>query len=580
MKLIARMVLCIGACALSTSLAHAATCGGTTYYASDTSDFTNALSCAQPGNTIYLHAGSTFTGPFQLPAKTQTNPPQYITIMTDAPVASPTQPYVAGVTLPADGVRVSPSDKPAMPTITVATSASSSASVISTAASASYYQFIGVEITTPVYVYSLVQIGTGSERSASTLPHHIRFDRSYIHGSAANGTRRGIAANGGQGIPSGTSNDLSCSTSCIEDLVFANSYFSDFNDHSADNQAIMSWNGYGPFKIVNNYLEAAGENVMFGGADPSIRNLVPSNITIKNNHFYKPIGWIADSTKWVKNLFELKNASGVWVQNNVFENNWVNQQNGMGILFTPRNQNGGANWSVVQHVTFVGNIINNTPGGFNILGYDDIYNSKQLNDVTIQNNLLLNVGNQAFVISGVTYNTCGTNTAQCGRTMQIENATNGVSFDHNTAFGASGVQTGGGVTYSFEKSNQNFKMTNNVAVHGYCAPGSNYCGMSGDSASPGDPAISKYFTAPVNVSYNVLYNGDEAGTYTYWTTPGVSNNSIPGPAGSPSDPNLSPTGNYTQTMYLGSDGVTPAGIDASVWPIYSTVVQVTSDGGK
>ena len=45
----------------------------------------------------------------------------------------------------------------------------------------------------------------------------------------------------------------------------------------------MGWNGPGPFLIENNYLEAAGENVMFGGSDPSIANLVPSNITIRRN---------------------------------------------------------------------------------------------------------------------------------------------------------------------------------------------------------------------------------------------------------------------------------------------------------
>jgi hypothetical protein len=579
MKFITRILLCFGVCAGSASFAHAAACPGPgfCYSAFTPNDFTNALSSAKPGDTIYLHAGNTFAGPFQLPAKSQTTSPQYITITTDALVASATQPYGPGV-LPADGVRVSPGDKAAMPTITTpASSTSASNSAITTATSASYYRFVGIEFTTPYFVYNVIQLGTGSEKSASALPHHITFDRSYIHGSATAGSRRGIAANGGQG---GKVVDLSNPKPAEQDLVFTNSYFADFNDPGADNEAIMSWNGYGPFQIVNNYLEAAGENLMFGGADPLIRNLVPSNITIKNNHFYKPLGWMADSSKWVKNMFELKNASGVWVENNVFENNWVNQQNGMGILLTPRNQNGTSRWSVVQHVTFKGNIINNAPGGFNILGYDDIHVSQQLNDVSIQNNLLLNIGHQAVLISGLTYNTCGaTPPAQCGRMMQMENATNGVSFDHNTAFNAYGLQTGGGITYSWEKPNQNFKMTNNVAVHAYCASGSNYCGMSGDNASPGDSAISTYFTSPFNISYNVMYNGNETGTYTYGaTTTGVSNNSFPGPANSPSDPVFAT--DYTQTPYKASDGVTYAGIDSTVWPIYSKVVQVTSDGGR
>jgi hypothetical protein len=61
----------------------------------------------------------------------------------------------------------------------------------------------------------------------------------------------------------------------------------------------------------------SGENVIFGGADPAIMNLVPSDIEIRRNHFTKPLTWKVDDpsyagTHWsVKNLLELKNAAGV-----------------------------------------------------------------------------------------------------------------------------------------------------------------------------------------------------------------------------------------------------------------------------
>ena len=35
------------------------------------------------------------------------------------------------------------------------------------------------------------------------------------------------------------------------------------------------------------------------------------------------------------------------------ENNWVDGQAGMAVLFTVRNQDGGAPWSVVEDVTFL-----------------------------------------------------------------------------------------------------------------------------------------------------------------------------------------------------------------------------------
>ena len=86
------------------------------------------------------------------------------------------------------------------------------------------------------------------------------------------GARRGIAMN-------------SRHTAVID------SYLSDFKEVGADSQAIAGWNGAGPFRIANNYLEAAGENVMFGGADPTIRDLVPADIEIRRNHFAKPLRW-------------------------------------------------------------------------------------------------------------------------------------------------------------------------------------------------------------------------------------------------------------------------------------------------
>lgn len=56
-----------------------------------------------------------------------------------------------------------------------------------------------------------------------------------------------------------------------------------------DTQAIVAWITLGPIKIVNNFLEAAGENVMFGGADPRIPDAVVSDIEIRQNHFFKPL---------------------------------------------------------------------------------------------------------------------------------------------------------------------------------------------------------------------------------------------------------------------------------------------------
>src|SRR5207247_11194822 len=134
-------------------------------------------------------------------------------------------------------------------------------------------------------------------------------------------------------------------------------YISNIKALGQDSQAIAGWNGAGPYSIQNNYLEAAGEDVLFGGAWSYIQK-TPSNITITDNTFTKLLSWnpnepstIYAGTTWqVKNLLELKNANTVTVQNNIFQNNWVRAQDGHAILFTPRGSQSGGSWVTVSNV--------------------------------------------------------------------------------------------------------------------------------------------------------------------------------------------------------------------------------------
>src|SRR5260370_8859137 len=86
-------------------------------------------------------------------------------------------------------------------------------------------------------------------------------------------------------------------------------------------------------------------------------------------------------------LFRSKNAQRVLVDGNIFENNWLQAQNGYAILFTVRNQDGTAPWSVVQDVTFTRNIVRHTASGANILGQDNNFPSQQTNRILIKGNL-------------------------------------------------------------------------------------------------------------------------------------------------------------------------------------------------
>ncbi len=77
-------------------------------------------------------------------------------------------------------------------------------------------------------------------------------------------------------------------------------------------------------------------------------------------------------TRWtVKNLFELKNAHDVVIEQNVFENNWVQAQAGWAIVLTVRNSGGSCTWCTIRNVDFRNNVVRHAGGGVNILGYDD-----------------------------------------------------------------------------------------------------------------------------------------------------------------------------------------------------------------
>ena len=74
-------------------------------------------------------------------------------------------------------------------------------------------------------------------------------------------------------------------------VTIRDSYISDCKGVGMDTQAIGGWNGPGPYGIENNYLKAAGENVLFGGTDPAIPNLVPDGIAFRRNHVSRSSSW-------------------------------------------------------------------------------------------------------------------------------------------------------------------------------------------------------------------------------------------------------------------------------------------------
>lgn len=193
------------------------------------------LDAAQPGDEVVLPAGETFKGSFLLPAKPGAG---WITVRSSALDQMP------------EGKRVSPANAPLMAKIV----APADLPAFRTENRSANWRLAGLEVTVDTTVrlnYSLIGLGSGQETTYDLLTSNIILDRMYIHGGPQCQCRRGVAMHG--------------SWQAVID-----SYISEIHVQGQDAQAIAGWNGPGPFKIVNNYLEGSGENIMFGGADPAL----------------------------------------------------------------------------------------------------------------------------------------------------------------------------------------------------------------------------------------------------------------------------------------------------------------------
>jgi len=430
-------------------------CGSTSAFAETRKvgagdDLQAVLNAARAGDEIRLAAGATFTGNFVLPAFEGTTP---VTIRTD----------IADAALPASNERVTPAIAAGFAKIV----SPNNSAAIRTAPGAHDWTLLFVEVPNTRGGYGdIIQLGDGTSAQSrlSEVPRDLVVDRVYIHGDPMLGQKRGIALNSGA-------------------TTIRNSYISEIKAAGADAQAIGGWNGPGPYTIENNYLEAAGEVFLLGGADPSIKDLVPSDIVVRGNHMTRPLTW--KGSKWqIKNIFELKNARRVRVEYNLFENNWQAAQPGYAILFTPRNQEGGCAWCVVEDVAFARNIVRNVSAGVNILGHDSPNPSRQTNGIRITDNLF----------TGVTTSLGGN-----GWGVLIGDGPRDIVIDRNT-FDSDGST----VVYAYGAPVAGFQFTNNAARHGEY-------GINGADASPGTAALDKFFPGAV-VTGNLL-SGGSAGKY-------------------------------------------------------------------
>jgi len=414
-----------------------------------------ALDAARAGDVLLLAPGATYVGNFRLRAKSPFVG-GWIVVRTDIPDAS----------LGAPGKRMTPSRAGSLLLARILSPNYDPA--IGTDAGAHHWRFTGVEISaTPEtkIMNMLVRFGElgNEQRTLESMPHHLIVDRSWVHGSPTLEVRRCITLNSG--------------TTAVID-----SWLGDCHSRQGDSQGLVSYNGEGPFRIENNHIEAGHEVIMFGGADPSIRDLVPSDITIRGNHITRPLEW---KGKWqVKNLLETKNVRRMLVEGNVFENNWSDAQDGFAFVIKAENQDGSAPWTTASDVIIRDNLIKGTGSVFNLSGTGSSSNQVVRGArFLVTNNLVTSVNTGPFTGDG--------------KAFQILNGPSDLVIVHNTVIN----QNAGAATVVFEGP-----PTRRLVMHSNVFGAGRY-GVHGSSAGSGSGTLAKYAPGAV-FERNAVVGGD------------------------------------------------------------------------
>ncbi|REJ70329.1 MAG: right-handed parallel beta-helix repeat-containing protein [Planctomycetota bacterium] len=404
-------------------------------------DLQAVIDAAVPGDTIELQAGATFTGNFTLPNKVGAG---WITIRGSAHASLPTG-------------RVTAADAALMPKLVTP----DNGAALRVQFGGHHYRIEGIEITSTAPVtQALVQIGyQGAYPSVvSEFASNITIDRSYIHAQGDNQVIHAIDASG-------------------ENITLTNSEVSNIKAIGADSQAFYSGIGLSGYTIENNFLEASGENILFGGSNLTLGPFVPSYILIRGNSISKPNSWRSDhpdfaGTEWtVKNLIEFKAGRNVIVDGNVVENNWVQAQNGTGIQILSRN-------AEVENVFIYDNVFRNMRSLLSIAPQ-----MFPLNNITFENNLAYDIEHNLFsIVSGPTF-------AASVDNVTIRNNTALFGADATNGLGNANLFLGDTTTVV-----SNFRYEDNIL-------GAGEFGIASTSQTVGLPSI-QYFADGFNVLGN------------------------------------------------------------------------------
>ncbi len=217
--------------------------------------------------------------------------------------------------------------------------------------------------------------GDSTQTTLAQVPRGFIIEQNFIEGDplVSTGIRRGIG--------------LHCAEATVRD-----NWIENIRKPGDESSGIGGWNGPGPYHIVNNYIEAAAQGVFFGGANPSIPCVIPSDIRIEDNEITKRLEWFNQTTTpWTgrgfgtKNAYELKAGQRVMFRRNIVRHVAADGQAGFGIVFTP---SGAGECNALEDITVENNVITDVGCAFNVLGKGQNNLTGQTKRLIIRNNYI------------------------------------------------------------------------------------------------------------------------------------------------------------------------------------------------
>ena len=326
-----------------------------------------------------------------------------------------------------------------------------------------------------------------------------------------------------------------------------------------DSQAVVSYDGRGAHVYNNNFLEAASENVMYGGVVPSIEGLTSSNIEIRRCYFSKRLSWRVyngDSHLVnVKNLFETKNARRIYMEGSVLENHWDAYRSQLfALVFKSATSPGGTGefvpWAISEDIVLENNKISHIYGGVTnaIDNYGlGAFRGLKPNNIILKNNLF----------DDLSYR-WGSPGSEGGARFVQPNNVEDLQFDHTTVIDRD--RSAGTAIVFVSNNNFRFKMTNSIfGLSGY--------GIIGSGVSTGIMAL--------NPGTRGVMNGCLREANASWE---LSDNVMPFYG---NDPSCYPAGSAFRNSYPNDfDGIGFADLAGGNYELSSSsIYKRTSEGG-